>query len=210
MPYDVDKDPYIDTETGILRNLLSLQTSKGLEDAEARLTTLEITAFTTQDAPYFEDFNSELLKVIHRQLFKEIYDWAGELRIVEMQKGETSFARAQYLETSLQELFAQLRSENYLITTEFDEFVAKLAHYYAELIVIHPFREGNGRAIRTFLAMLAGSIGWHIAWDEMDAQENINASIAAYHGDEEPLRNVLGKIATPVDMFWGRDPYEFI
>lgn len=159
MPYDVNNDPYLDTETGILRNLLGLQTSKDLKDAEAKLTTLEITALTSQDVPYFEDFNFEMLKAIHKQLFKEIYDWAGELRTVEMHKGKTSFARVEHLETSLQELFAQLKRDGYLMTIKFDEFVAGLTHYYADLIVIHPFREGNGRAIRTFLAMLAESSG---------------------------------------------------
>jgi len=91
-----------------------------------------------------------------------------------------------------------------------DCFIGKLAYYYGELIVLHPFREGNGRATRTFLAMLADSIGWHLAWDEMDAKENEEASIAAYNGDLEPMRKMLKRIVTPIDIFWGRDPYEYI
>ena len=143
-------------------------------------------------------------------MFEVIYDWAGKLRTVEVSKGTTSFARWEHLSTSLDALFEELKEDNYLMTTYFEEFVKLLAHYCGELIVIHPFREGNGRAIRTFLAMLAESIGWHIAWDEMDLQENIDASIAAYNEDEEPTRRMLTKFVTPIDIFWGRDPYEFI
>lgn len=210
MPYDVDKDPYINKSTGVLRNLIDIRTESNLEEAEAGITAVEIAALTSQDPPYFEDFNLELLKSVHKQLFGVIYDWAGELRTVEMSKGSTSFARAEHLKTSLDDLFQKISDDDYLMTTDFDEFIGMLAHYYGELIVIHPFREGNGRTVRTFLAMLAESIGWHIAWDEMNPQENISASIAAYHGDEEPLKTMLAKLVTPVDMFWGRDPYEFI
>lgn len=210
MPYDVDKDPYIDKTTGILRNLLDIRTQSNLDGAEASLTTVEITALTSQDSPHFEEFNLGLLVSIHKQLFGIIYEWAGELRTVEISKGATSFARVEHLSKSLDDLFQELKKDDYLMTTDFDKFIEMLAHYYSELIVIHPFREGNGRTIRTFLAMLAESIGWHIAWDEMDPQENIEASIAAYHGDEKPLRKMLAEFVTPIDIFWGRDPYEFI
>ena len=210
MPYDVDNDPYIDSATGILRNLLGVRTSQNLDEAEAGITAIEIANLTIADPPFYEDFNLEQLKSIHRQLFGVIYDWAGELRTVEISKGTTSFARVEYLNSSLVSLFEQLKNDEYLMTTDFDEFISLLAHYYGELIVIHPFREGNGRVIRTFLAMLAESIGWHIAWDEMNAQENIDASIAAYNGDEKPLQLMLEKFVTPIDVFWGRDPYEFI
>jgi len=210
MPYDVDKDQYINKSTGILRNLLDIRTESNLEDAEAGITTVEIAALTSQEPPHFEEFNLGLFKSVHRQLFDVIYDWAGEVRTVEMSKGTTSFARVEHLSSSLDDLFRSLEQDDYLMTTDFDKFIGILAHYYSELIVIHPFREGNGRATRTFLAMLAESIGWHIAWDEMRPQENIDASIAAYHGDEAPLRKMLAKLVTPIDVFWGRDPYEFI
>jgi cell filamentation protein len=210
MPYDVDNDPYIDARTGIFRNLLNIRSESELEEAEAKLTALEITALTTQGSFHLEEFNLALFRSIHHQLFKELYDWAGEFRTVEISKGDTSFARVAYLQPNLEALFKQLKMDDYLMTTDLDEFAAQLAHYYGELIVLHPFREGNGRTIRTFLALLTDSIGWHIAWDEMDPTQNIAASIAAYNGNEEPLKQMLEKIVTAQDIFWGRDPYEFI
>jgi cell filamentation protein len=210
MAYDVDKDPYLDKESGVLRNLLNIKTEQELEDAEARLTSVEITLLTSENVSPYDEFDVELFLSVHRQLFKEIYDWAGELRTIELSKGTTSFARAEHLAASLEDIIGNLKKDNYLVDFDFDDFIAKLAHYYADLIVLHPFREGNGRTIRTFLAMLAESIDWHIAWDEMNAQENIDASIAGYQGDEKPLRDMLAKLVTPVDIFWGRDPYKFI
>lgn len=210
MPYEVSDDPYIDQKTGILRNLLGATSQLQLDDAEARTVSVEAVLLTTEDQYSPEDFTLGLFMSVHKQLFGSIYDWAGELRTVDVSKGSTSFARAAFLETNLRELFVRLQNDEYCMTTDFDEFVNKLTYYYGELIILHPFREGNGRAIRTFLTMLAESIGWHIAWDEMSPQENIQASIAVYSGDDKPLRTMLSRIVTAQDVFWGRDPYEFI
>ncbi len=210
MPYDADNDPYLDETTGILRNKLGITTQSELDDAEARITTVEIAVLTTDPAPHFEDFDVVLFRNIHRSLFSELYDWAGEFRTVDISKESTKFAPAQFLAQSVEAYFEQLKVDDFLMSTDFDQFNILLARHYGDLIVLHPFREGNGRTTRTFLAMLAESIGWHIAWDEMDAGENIAASIAAYNGDEMPLRAMLAKFTTPVDVFWGRDPYEFI
>jgi len=210
MAYDVDNDPYINENSGILRNKLGIKTQNELNDAEARITSVEITVLTSDDIPPYDEFTEDLFLRVHKQLFEELYDWAGKLRTVELSKGETSFARLEHLATSTHELFKQLNKDEYLVNLDFEPFVEKLAHYYGEFIVLHPFRDGNGRAIRTFLAMLADSIGWHIAWDEMNAEQNIVASIAAYNGKEEPLQKILQNIVSPIDIFWGRDPYEFI
>src|SRR5882762_2737261 len=102
MPYDVDRDPYLDKQTGTLRNELNMATQKELDDAEARITSVEITALTTEDIPDYQEFDAELFRSVHKQLFREIYDWAGEFRTIELSKGSTSFARAAYLVKSLQ------------------------------------------------------------------------------------------------------------
>ena len=210
MPYDVDEDPYVDKRTGIFRNLLGLGTQKELDSAEARITSVEIAALINEGVPAPDEYNPDLLKSIHWQLFSALYKWAGQLRTVELTKGTTSFARMEHLNSNLEDTLTHLASEGHLLGLDFDEFVKRLAHYYGELVVIHPFREGNGRAIRTFLAMLAESIGWHIAWDEMNPEENVDASVAAYNGDDGPMVKMLSEFIPPIDVLWGRDPYEFI
>ena len=66
-----------------------------------------------------------------------------------------------------------------------------LAVVHAEFILIHPFREGNGRSQRAFFHQLARQAGWPIDWKGLDADENVEASIASLRGDNAPLRTLL-------------------
>lgn len=192
-------------ETGILRNLLCITTQAALDDAEAQITSVEITTLILEGKPPLQEFNWGLLKSIHKALFSEVYDWAGQARTIEISKGTTSFARSDHIEASAHAIFQQLEADKYHEdVADLDELVAKLAHYYGELIVLHTFREGNGRTIRTFLEMLAEKLGWEIAWSDLDEEENIAASIAAYNGDEEPMRLMLGRMVSPIDPFWAQ------
>lgn len=200
MPYDVDTDPYLSEDTDILQNLLGIRRQDELDTAEAEITSVEISMLMIEEKPSTTDFNWDLLCIIHRRLFSEIYEWAGKPRVVEITKGTTSFARVQYLNDSAQDIFQHLAVDNYLQDLDFDAFIKQLAHYYADLNVLHPFREGNGRVIRTFIAMLAASLGYEVAWNSMDSQENIDACIAAYNGDEAPLQSMLRAIVTPINI----------
>ena len=211
MSYDVDNDSCIDSATGILRNKLGIKTQVELDVAEAQIAAVQITTLLDEEnIPPCDEFNPWLFYKVHKQIFESLYDWSGELRTVEISKGTTSFARAAHLESSIQDIFKELKADDYLVALGSNEIVEKMAYYYSELNVLHPFRDGNGRAIRTFLAMLAGSLGWHIAWDEMTPDENTQACIAAYQGDNQLLIDLFTKIVSPIDVSWGRDPYEFI
>ncbi len=194
MPYDVGKDPYIDISTGVLRNLLGKTTVQSLDEAEANIAWSEISLVLQELHPKPAGLTLEFFLSIHKQLFGAIYDWAGQLRTVEVSKGTTSFARAEYLQVNLQALFRQFAAEEYCAAGSKAEFAEKLAYYYGELNVLHPFREGNGRTIRTFLSLVADCHGYYIAWGDMTAAENIQASIASYNGDEAPMRQLLLKI----------------
>lgn len=190
MPYSVGKDPYLDKNTGVLRNLLGNMTTASLDETEADIASSEI-AIIEQNKLQPANLDYAFYLSLHKQIFGAIYDWAGQLRTVEVSKGNTSFARVQYLQTNLQELFEELRQDNYLNGLAHDELINGLAYYYGELNVLHPFREGNGRTNRTFLSVLAASHGYHIAWDQMDPAENVAASIASYNGNEAPMQLLL-------------------
>lgn len=197
MPYDVDRDPYTDGQTGVMRNLLGKTAAESLEAAEANIASSEIAIILQQAHPLPSDLTYTFFLGLHRQIFGAVYEWAGKLRTVEVSKGTTSFARVDYLGANLQTLLRQLADDDYCAADSLDEFVAQLAHYYSELNVLHPFREGNGRTIRTFLSLLADCHGCYIAWDQMDPTENIQACIASYNGDEAPLCVVLRRLVTP-------------
>ena len=112
-----------------------------------------------------------------------------------MAKGETRFAHTNFIGTELDRIFAELASERHLKDCDEERFFARLAYFYSELNVVHPFREGNGRTIRTILSLLALQNGWRIAWKNLDPNKNIAACQAAYLGDETPLTQLLKELA---------------
>lgn len=85
----------------------------------------------------------ESLQKIHKYLFQDIYDFAGEIRTVNIAKGNFRFAPAMYLQDALKHIEAMPQSN-------FDEIIKK----YIEMNVAHPFREGNGRSTRLWLDLI--------------------------------------------------------
>jgi cell filamentation protein len=141
----------------------------------------------------------EHLQAIHKRLFASIYEWAGKLRTVEMAKDNTRFAPIEYLVQAAENLFNELKSEKYLDNLDDKKYVQRFTHYYSEVNILHPFREGNGRAERVFFSLLAQRTGRHVAWDLLDPGEAIQASIAAYNGDEGQLVKLLAPLLSKIN-----------
>ncbi len=116
-----------------------------------------------------------------------------------MEKDNTRFAHTPHIISQLKQLLSELSDENCLVGLNKNDFSDRLAHYYSELNIIHPFREGNGRTIRTFMSLLAANANWDIAWDIMDSKENIISCISGYTGNEKPLYEMLNKIISRKD-----------
>lgn len=182
MPYGTDTDPYLDPVTGVLKNSLGITDADELERAEADITSELIASLI--EHPVVGDFDFAHLRDVHKKLFSSLYPWAGELRTVEMTKGETRFANPEFLDQAAKNVFDDLRQERLLSDLPENEYASRLAHYYSEVNILHPFREGNGRTQRAFFTLLALESGKRLAWELMDAKENLTASISAYNGDE--------------------------
>lgn len=194
--YQTGTDPYIDPSTGVLRNKLGLTTQDQLDTAESDIASLEIVELTVENIPALATVNLDTLKQIHHRIFKDIYDWVGELRTISVGKDATKFCEPQFIGAEGKRIFDELLSEDILFTiSDKVTYVARLAYYYSELNLLHPFREGNGRTLRTFMSVLAMNTGGNIiAWDRMDQQENIGAcAYAAYH-DETKIEQMLTRI----------------
>ena len=189
MVYDADTDPYVDPATGVLRNSLGISDTDELAKAEADLTAVAIATLT--EKPVRGNFDLAHLQAIHKRLFGAIYLWAGELRRTEMSKDSTRFASVDSLNRAANQLFDSLHKEKLLNGLTDEDYVRRLAHYYSEVNILHPFREGNGRTQRAFFSLLAAKSGRRIAWDLMDASKNLAASIKAYNGDESDLVKLL-------------------
>ena len=118
------------------------------------------------------------LKVIHKYLFEDIYDFAGELRTVNLAKGNFRFASLMYLETALENIDKMPQST-------FDEIVEK----YVEMNIAHPFREGNGRSTRIWLDhILKNEIGKVVDWSKVDKEDYLLAM------ERSPIKDVEIKV----------------
>ena len=107
----------------------------------------------------------ESLAMIHKYLFDEIYDFAGEIRKVNISKVNFRFAPLMYLDAALQSIDKMPQST-------FDEIVEK----YVEMNVAHPFREGNGRSTRIWLdLMLKKEIGYVVDWSKVNKEDYLLA-----------------------------------
>lgn len=105
------------------------------------------------------------LQAIHRYLFEDIYDFAGEIRKVNIAKGNFRFAPLMYLDAALKNIDKMPQSD-------FDEIIEK----YVEMNIAHPFREGNGRIARIWLDhMLKQEIGRVIDWSKVDKEDYLLA-----------------------------------
>ena len=105
------------------------------------------------------------LQAIHRYLFEDIYEFAGEIRKVNIAKGNFRFAPLMYLDAALKNIDKMPQSD-------FDEIIEK----YVEMNIAHPFREGNGRSARIWLDhMLKQEIGRVIDWSKVDKEDYLLA-----------------------------------
>ena len=118
------------------------------------------------------------LKAIHKYLFDDIYDFAGELRTVNLAKGNFRFAPLMYLEAALTNIEKMPQST-------FDEIIEK----YVEMNVAHPFREGNGRSMRIWLdLMLKNRIAQVVDWSKVDKEDYLLAM------ERSPIKDVEIKV----------------
>jgi cell filamentation protein len=174
-------------------NKLGLGTAVELEAAEREITHAAL--ILLEESPVHPGYDLAHLCEIHQRIFGAIYDWAGEIRTVGIAKGGL-FCLPQYIETSAAEIFRALRGENFLRDLDRETFVARLAYYLGEVNAVHPFREGNGRTQRAFFEQLAREAGCTLAWQHLDATQNIEASAATVRGDSEPMRKMLDALVS--------------
>ena len=118
------------------------------------------------------------LQAIHKALFEDIYDFAGELRTLNLAKGNFRFAPLMYLEAALGNIDKMPQST-------FDEIIEK----YVEMNIAHPFREGNGRSTRLWLdQMLKAGIGQVVDWSKVDKEDYLLAI------ERSPIKDVEIKV----------------
>ncbi|MBP2622423.1 protein adenylyltransferase Fic [Streptococcus oricebi] len=150
----------------VLANKLGITNSAELAREEERLTKVRAKQlFESGQLFAFEVGSFAGLSAIHAQLFGDIYDFAGHIRDVNIAKDDFQFAPRIFLEQSLAYI-------DKLPHETFDEIVDK----YADMNIAHPFREGNGRAMRIWLdCMFRDKLGKIVDWNAIDKDNYLNA-----------------------------------
>lgn len=139
-------------------------------------------------------FGTAHLQKIHHYIFQDLYRFAGKIREEDIIKGTTRFCGCQFILSGLHHLFAQLKEDMLRMELSFGEFTQRSAHYLAELNLIHPFREGNGRAIREYYRCLAQKCGYWIDWSLVDKEELMDAFIYAVDHDTSRIVRVVSQV----------------
>ena len=136
-----------------------------------------------------EPGTAETLRFIHRHLFQDVYDFAGDVRDVDISKGNMRFASSLYLTDALSAVEKMPQGD-------FDEVVEK----YVEMNVAHPFLEGNGRAMRMWLDhILSAELGRAVDWSAVDKGAYLRAMERSPICDIE-IKHVLRPALVDADM----------
>ena len=163
----------------VFENKLGITSSAELAREEERISKKKaVELFESGTLDKLEPGKFVSLQAIHKALFEDIYDFAGQLRTVNLAKGNFRFAPLMYLEAALGNIDKMPQST-------FDEIIEK----YVEMNVAHPFREGNGRSTRIWLdLMLKSGIGQVVDWSKVDKEDYLLAM------ERSPIKDVEIKV----------------
>ena len=158
-----------------LENKLGLKDSLKLAKYEEKISKKKaIQLFETGKLDKMPAGTVDTLKKIHKYLFEDIYEFAGEIRTVNLAKGNFRFAPVMYLQVSLEHI-------EQMPQTTFDEIIEK----YVEMNIAHPFREGNGRSTRIWLDLiLKKELKKVIDWSKVDKEDYLLAM------ERSPIRDI--------------------
>jgi cell filamentation protein len=170
----------------VLRNKLEIRDPRALDLEERRLVSSRIEEGTPSG-----DFDLLHLQAIHRHLFQDIFDWAGQLRTVDISKGDTGFMPRQYIETGMADVHRRIVESHYYQGLGRDSFAEVAGVVIGDVNYVHPFREGNGRTQVLYLQELAARAGHDLNILKLNAETWMPASAAASDCDYAPMATCI-------------------
>ncbi|MDG5486950.1 Fic/DOC family protein [Mycolicibacterium gadium] len=166
--------------TPVLRNRVGAQTPDELQDAENDLVEARVIELReTADLLGERTYDLVYLCAIHRQLFQDVYAWAGDLRTVGIEKGDESFCPPGSISQPMAHVAAEIHRLKRLKAVPQADLAQTVAYLYDYTNFAHPFREGNGRATREFFDLLLSERGAGLDWEKTDQAELYRACHAA-------------------------------
>lgn len=186
--YETEDLKYCYSKSNILINKFNIRDSVKLEEVERELSEFKMIILESailenklSELILFEMINEELLSSIHKFIFEDIYEWAGSYRIARISKGNTTFCYPENIKSELLKIFNQLQNEKYLIGLTREQFCERISYYIAEINVIHPFREGNGRVLRILSNLISIKSNYYINYSIINKKQYLNAMIRSVY-----------------------------
>ena len=186
-------------EEEILPNLLNSNSLREIQEAEFEgflyaelLLTTQLTDKTKFDVDY--------IKNIHFLALKDVYAFAGNFRTVNISKQGFMFPAARFLDQSMQEFQTEILNKllNEYVKLDSVLFIEDLARAHAELLYIHPFREGNGRTARVLLNLMLRKNGWEpLDFSKINEelfQQYVIAVQSSAMKNYEPMKKVIEQL----------------
>ena len=191
--YSEQADNYCYPNTRILVNKFDIRSYDDLNVTEREITALKI--LEAEKNPINGKFDLKHLQKIHKFIFGDIYEWAGQIRGGDfLIKDESIFCRSMFIEGMAADIQNKLKSENYLANLDKSAFISRLAYYMGEINALHPFREGNGRTQRLYFRYLCRKSGYNLEFHGIAKDTLIKADIMAFNRDYRLLVEILSEV----------------
>jgi cell filamentation protein len=179
-------DPYLNPGATTLRNKLGLIDAESLDAFERRM----VAARAAEGIPSGE-FDLPHLQAIHRHLFQDVYDWAGELRTVEISKGGHQFMLRQFIQNGMADVHRRVIKADRFKGSSLGDFARAAGQIMGDANYVHPFREGNGRSQLFYLKQLALVAGHPLDLRHIDAHAWMKASRYAHEAEYAPMGDAI-------------------
>ena len=184
------KDCY--PNTTILINKLGIQDQSELNSVERQFVLLK--SSQAEQETIFKNIDFNFYKELHKQLFGDLYEWAGTVRSMNISKKGTVFCNFEDIERIGTLKFQRLAEQNYLKGLTKSRFIDELTEFYHDMNMLHPFREGNGRTLRLFITLLVRNAGYTLNFSDCDSDLLMIATIKAAQGDLSLLKEVFSEL----------------
>lgn len=175
--YTTIQSSYCYRDSDVLKNKLNIRDKAMLKQAEESFTSVKLLAL--YNTPLEGRFTKNHLFRIHKFIFEDLYSFAGQIRKEQISKGLTMFCPPELINRELTRVFDWFHSSRILEEDDTNIQIQNLSAIMAELNIIHPFREGNGRSIREFIRCIALRYGHHLNWGNTNRDTLMDAAIAS-------------------------------
>lgn len=191
--YTTTQSIYCYPGTNVLKNKLNIKDNRLLKTAEEEITLIKQMELLKN--PIKGNFSKSHLMNIHGFIFEDVYPFAGKIRREQISKANTMFYPPNLIDRELGRVFSKIKEKNMLKESDEEKIFDNLAYVMAELNIIHPFREGNGRSIREFIRLMAKRMGYDLNWGNVGKEELLEASILSV----DNYKVLIGILETCVD-----------